>query len=575
MYSKLTGYGTVWTAAHLPGRLKKSHYTASNIPKTVDLILMFPEIPMTLRLSGQLLLGVKRIYSKQVDYLFCDCNLFITCSAKYFLSTQVDLPKDARQSPVESVTLPHTLNLDDFDLEEYTLEEGFDNHLWSKEDLILTDQNATGIDPYVAVREDIFPQCTLMGVDGQSTVPVSGHPGDTDVEMAFEAEPNNEPRDFNVNLDTRTYVPRNLTEMLDSSPERSYANSSPSVPEIEIRPEEQQNGRVERTESLDETLNDKEHTMPNIDEEMLNSRGHSTFELRSRSPGFAGSEEERENFGENMRHTLEDPSETLRKRKELASTEVHNWRTNNQPKKDQILNEPMFTDYSDVLGRLFGKQCVASKSYHAVSDEPASVSLLLEKLKQKNDGYHEYMPSPPPCRTDDFTTQPGIWETESYRTEPSTSTYAAQQQLLLKWQKRLFLAFFTCLVFPVLGALLISIDSNTICMCHTGTLFLDVGVRSLASQDSDNLTGRARALAQYLKGHSSKSPTSSYHSGDLSLGKILAGKTRKLRTVFSGLQMFFKTLVLKYRGLIDVQQDQPNSDVTLKLMPAIFIKNCE
>ena len=44
----------------------------------------------------------------------------------------------------------------------------------------------------------------------------------------------------------------------------------------------------------------------------------------------------------------------------------------------------------------------------------------------RDGGYTEYMPSPPPrfssSRTDDFTTQPGIWETESYRPEPSTST---------------------------------------------------------------------------------------------------------------------------------------------------------
>lgn len=33
-----------------------------------------PEAPLALRLSGQLLLGVVRIYSRKVGYLFQDCN---------------------------------------------------------------------------------------------------------------------------------------------------------------------------------------------------------------------------------------------------------------------------------------------------------------------------------------------------------------------------------------------------------------------------------------------------------------------------------------------------------------------
>ena len=35
---------------------------------------MYPEAPLALRLSSQLLLGVVRIYSRKVGYLFEDCN---------------------------------------------------------------------------------------------------------------------------------------------------------------------------------------------------------------------------------------------------------------------------------------------------------------------------------------------------------------------------------------------------------------------------------------------------------------------------------------------------------------------
>lgn len=35
---------------------------------------MNPEAPLALRLSGQLLLGVVKIYNKQIIYLYEDCN---------------------------------------------------------------------------------------------------------------------------------------------------------------------------------------------------------------------------------------------------------------------------------------------------------------------------------------------------------------------------------------------------------------------------------------------------------------------------------------------------------------------
>lgn len=165
-------------------------------------------------------------------------------------------------------------------------------------------------------------------LSSQSTVPVSGHIGETDVEMSHEARPENEPGDFDIAPDFGTYSPRNvteefhevqdprqsnLTEELIPNTERIDANSPGSIPEIEIRRDaaheaspashpsfaaEQHNVRVERTESLDETFNEKEPTIPTIDEEMFNSRRDSAFELRSGSPGFAGSEEDRDNFGE-------------------------------------------------------------------------------------------------------------------------------------------------------------------------------------------------------------------------------------------------------------------------------------
>lgn len=93
--------GTVWIAGHLDKRLKRPQIYETNIASSVgepatlptypwpclvqqsvkvqvarctaDSIIN-PEAPLALRLSGQLLLGVVRIYSRKITYLYSDCN---------------------------------------------------------------------------------------------------------------------------------------------------------------------------------------------------------------------------------------------------------------------------------------------------------------------------------------------------------------------------------------------------------------------------------------------------------------------------------------------------------------------
>lgn len=79
---------------------------------------MDPGVPIALRMSGHLLLGVVRIYSKKVDYLFHDCNVVLTGLSKAFASIQLTLPEDARQAPFQSITLPDTFDLDAVNLDD-------------------------------------------------------------------------------------------------------------------------------------------------------------------------------------------------------------------------------------------------------------------------------------------------------------------------------------------------------------------------------------------------------------------------------------------------------------------------
>ncbi len=64
----------VWLAAHWERKLSKTQTLQTDITQSVDAIMGQEVVPMALRLSGQLLLGVCRIYSRKAKYLLDDCN---------------------------------------------------------------------------------------------------------------------------------------------------------------------------------------------------------------------------------------------------------------------------------------------------------------------------------------------------------------------------------------------------------------------------------------------------------------------------------------------------------------------
>ncbi|XP_008788164.2 sister chromatid cohesion 1 protein 4-like [Phoenix dactylifera] len=137
--------GTIWIAAHLERKLRKNQVADTDIGVSVDSIL-FPEVPIALRLSSHLLLGVVRIYSRKVNYLFHDCSEALLKIKQAFRSTAVDLPPEESTAPYHSITLPETFHLDDFELPDSAYEGDFvDRHVSSKEQITLQDtMNGTG-----------------------------------------------------------------------------------------------------------------------------------------------------------------------------------------------------------------------------------------------------------------------------------------------------------------------------------------------------------------------------------------------------------------------------------------------
>jgi hypothetical protein len=63
-----------WLSANMERKLSKTHILQHNLQDSVDAIITPDQAPLALRLSGQLLLGVVRIYGRKARYLLDDCN---------------------------------------------------------------------------------------------------------------------------------------------------------------------------------------------------------------------------------------------------------------------------------------------------------------------------------------------------------------------------------------------------------------------------------------------------------------------------------------------------------------------
>lgn len=117
LLSKKGSLGTIWVAAHSHKKLNKEDVSNTNISSSVDKILL-DEVPViTYRILAYLLLGVVRIYSKKVEYLFRDCNNVLSEVRHFVTSKKCDADIEVMCAPYSSITMPERFELDAFDLE--------------------------------------------------------------------------------------------------------------------------------------------------------------------------------------------------------------------------------------------------------------------------------------------------------------------------------------------------------------------------------------------------------------------------------------------------------------------------
>ena len=161
--SKKGALGKIWLAAHMGLEKKgsKPMIMQTNIPESVNEIENPPQnVPLALRVSGHLLLGVVRIFSKKVVYLLTDCSDALTKIKDAFKQPgNVELAPGAGVKGYHELTRgteladedeldPELMPSMDYDDEDQQL-EGI--HLEDEEEF---GAGLTGIDPAFAEEEE-------------------------------------------------------------------------------------------------------------------------------------------------------------------------------------------------------------------------------------------------------------------------------------------------------------------------------------------------------------------------------------------------------------------------------------
>ncbi|XP_045815108.1 sister chromatid cohesion 1 protein 3-like [Trifolium pratense] len=647
---------TVWIAAHLQHRLKKSQWASTDIPSTVQHI-MDPGVPIALRMSAHLLLGVVRIYSKKVDYLLNDCNAVRTVLYKVFPSMPNNtLPEDARQAPVHSITMPATFDLDMLDVDyEIDTNGSEDVHMRTYEEITITDENYViprfdegerfgdlneqpPPDSEAPTTEIIIPQSPstneAMPVDVQDGSPSTrreSHTGD-DNQHIFQ-DPNTKEtmpveafRNPSNDHDTIGNLPDPGSN--DTEPNRDFNptvnEEDPIVEVTEVRvetPQVQPTGPPTPV-SIQEGASDAHVNGGEISQQTAGGHGSFDFGMIP-SPQIEQRQDQGQDQGnqrgrkrkfiddaivltnEFMRKNLNDTRKIRRKRKDV--TTLGNWELKSKRLKEDVFDQPLFTGLCKELINIHKREYILSKPHLVISEEdhpdnttrtspineiadepiPDAPEIIGNGNPPPNPGVEDIErmrsdanASPPiipthsidtepviedttyksPVRRDDAT--PSVSETVEIPSYGATSPRARVSEIGTPstYQDTIIHDY----DIPDTNRLINSPENEDLYFLEEDNNTPATSSSQSTNKSISTLSGRSRGVAQYLKDYSPCTPIPEHPAEDLSLNKILDGKTRKIAA-----RMFFEVLVLKTHDLIDVKQEEPYGDVSIKLTPTL------
>ncbi|KAI3740037.1 hypothetical protein L2E82_30454 [Cichorium intybus] len=616
--------GTVWCAAHLQNKLKKSNYITVNIPSTVEQI-MNPQVPIALRMSGHLLLGVVRIYSKKVEYLQHDYNVLRIDISKVYTNADINLPEDANQAKFDSITLPDRFDLDLMDIDDYDPFGSPDTHLRRHEDITLSENTNQIPSGYFVISfgEGTPSNKSLSGNDSQSRgMRITESPCPRTPSETFNGFQDPGPShqiqsgDIFMNEDNNNIPsPEVIRNAVHMSPP-----GHPTLPDrVEPDPElvnEISNERSSAAPIMDDTVAPDGLFLPPQQTPSLGST-HSEpvndnsdplvlFEVAPTPPAdpepAPAAKQPRAKrrkikydeatvlTNEFMEKSLKDPRNLLRKRKGSACSSLDIWRVNNSRKKEKVFFEPIITGRCDSLCELFDNAHM-SKRAHEIHVEKDHFDDMEIEHQRENVGPSDVNVIPtysPDCRS--FSSPPQMDEyTPAMTSDVGSRSYPIQTTIGTNVGSTPDPTSST-------GSFLSDMETpQTFFQDHHGfdnnaalsdiPEVDDAGELAFIEEDGGSpislkgtpqsgstsgkerspleigsLQARTRLVAQYIKEKSTATPSTPQNAGSVSLNSVLEGKKRKVCA-----RMFYETLVLKSCDLVEAKQDEPYGEIILKV----------
>ncbi|KAG9450649.1 hypothetical protein H6P81_010614 [Aristolochia fimbriata] len=628
--------GTVWIAAFLQHKLRKSQVAVIDIRASVDYI-MFPEVPIALRLSGHLLVGVVRIYAKKVDYLYRDCNEALTQIRSQFASIHVNLPEDASHAPFDAVTRPEIMELDALDVTDaISLAEAPDNHLKSLDQITILDQIPFDGNSYIEISlsedRDSSPmerfesgfQPMEEGISPPFPVEFGGGSLDPDptnhaTQPTERLQGTQSPTPIEVpeierNLDAvhmfEPVLDHMQNEPVDQTP-RDKGSLSPILPGYPVSVCEAVPSLHGLPSAANSISRGQESGLrsPSINHEMGIDLPELVLEpsppnvnakakLRKRKQYF---DESLVLTNKVIHEQLENTSKLLRKRTKLPYSRVNVWRHCRRSLQNEVFFEPSISGMCTSLQEAFridfptaSADMVPDESHPEAADVPSNNAnevemeteqnlSLAKDIEQSNALDMEVEPNSDMeierlrCHVDDplppISSPPGREDYPLISANHSGKTLDTEVLPTLEvpsLTERLDHVIETPRVhseeqFPLFNYNTLEFTLNS---AESDELnFVEADSMQTGNEESgvDNLSVRTRAVAQYLLKKSPSTKSSKLQHGEVSLNKILEGRTRKQCA-----RMFFETLVLKSYGHIDVKQEEAYGDITLLLQPSLL-----
>lgn len=145
IFSKKNALSTLWLASTFQKKLTKALVIKTDLEESAESIVG-GGAPVALRIRGQLLLGLVRIYDRKVRYLQEDCtDALSTVKLTIRAQKKIDLPSAEARARGEGAEPSVTLDIVDISVPDVNLQDLIQQHASSIRDQLLADSSLRAV----------------------------------------------------------------------------------------------------------------------------------------------------------------------------------------------------------------------------------------------------------------------------------------------------------------------------------------------------------------------------------------------------------------------------------------------